>query len=1271
MSELFLTASGGSGGAGVPNWLQLFSSLSELASSDSERVIEGRKLDAFQILSSGEGTAIARVFGRMRIGGHVIFADKVREIATSEQNGGKGAGQTSVRRVTFNYSISFAVGLCQGPISQIGRIWADGKELDQSLFSFRLNTGEFDQAPDPLLQEMMGDTDVPAFRGLAYVVFLDFDLSAFGNRLPQLSFEVFGKQDDFSDILPAISIIPGATEFGYDPIPHARYIGHGRAQAENTHVSANRSDWSVSLDQLKNTCPNIKWVSLVVTWFGDDLRLGSCRVMPRVESYRRITYPTQWSVAGLERHTAYQVSQIDGRPAFGGTPSDESVIRSIRDLKARGYKIMFYPFIMMDIPKDNHLPAPSGEGFQPAYPWRGEISAVAHSGTPEEILEANKADIDSFVAGDNGSWGLTHMISHYATLCKDAGGVDAFIIGSELRGVSRTPGPDGEYPFAQHLINLASIVKGSLPNARVSYAADWSEYGRQVTADQREVFPLDAFWASHNCDFIGIDAYFPLSDWREGDVHLDAGNGASSIYDIGYLQSQIRGGEQFDYYYKSDADRDAQVRTPLRSSSDNPHLSRLKDIKAWWSQYHSIRSETGEVAHSPWVPQSKPIWFTEIGCPAVDKGSNQPNLFPDIRGGEEGLPHYSSGARDDYIQRQYLRAFIEFYREASHNPTSSIYAGSMIAADGFFAWAWDARPYPAFPYAADIWTDAPNWQTGHWLNARLSSANVDNLIHHFLGDDVRLEGLPSELAIDGYVVNRVQTRKDSLQPLLEVFGLDIVGGDNGVRVVPRSTIHHAEISKADLVTSNEGPSMQYFTDEAHRIPNILYVHYFKSHAAYELAVAVARRPEGRAPIMRFSVPMVMSDVQAVRVAERLLQELWGERSRLNLHVSRAFSWLDPCDIIRFEGVDWRITSIEFGATVRLEMVRHASWLYGINGERQPRFNSEMTQESPYTSPAVYMPFLILLDLPADWPARPRTALWPAGVPLCAATGQPFPNDILVTNSSHSWQLNGLRQSVIGETLDALTSAPSGRWVANGGLRIRLFGGIFSSLLHDHVLNGGNVLAIQTSRGWEILQFQNAELIDEDTYLLNNFLRGQAGSISMMDETLPAGAVCVLIDDRLTPLPFELSNIPPVLDYAYGPDHMDRNSYAWQRTQYTLQRIGVRPLAPVHFKATNQSDAVLLSWVRCSRLGGDDFESADIPIGETQEQYRLIIYADGQQIRVHKGSVCAWSYSAADISADRHAYPLATRWTVSISQLSSLTDTGFEKVLDITPILNLH
>ena len=43
-----------------------------------------------------------------------------------------------------------------------------------------------------------------------------------------------------------------------------------------------------------------------------------------------------WKVAGLARDDAYVVSQVDGRPAYGGTPSDESVVAAIRDLKARG-----------------------------------------------------------------------------------------------------------------------------------------------------------------------------------------------------------------------------------------------------------------------------------------------------------------------------------------------------------------------------------------------------------------------------------------------------------------------------------------------------------------------------------------------------------------------------------------------------------------------------------------------------------------------------------------------------------------------------------------------------------------------------------------------------------------------------------------------------------------------------------------------------------------------------------------------------------------------
>ena len=52
------------------------------------------------------------------------------------------------------------------------------------------------------------------------------------------------------------------------------------------------------------------------------------------------------------------VSQVDGRPAYGGTPSDAERHHLIAELKARGLKVTLYPFVMMDIPAGNTLPDP-------------------------------------------------------------------------------------------------------------------------------------------------------------------------------------------------------------------------------------------------------------------------------------------------------------------------------------------------------------------------------------------------------------------------------------------------------------------------------------------------------------------------------------------------------------------------------------------------------------------------------------------------------------------------------------------------------------------------------------------------------------------------------------------------------------------------------------------------------------------------------------------------------------------------------------------------
>ena len=97
--------------------------------------------------------------------------------------------------------------------------------------------------------------------------------------------------------------------------------------------------------------------------------------------------------------------------------------------------------------------------------------------------------------------------------------------------------------------------------------------------------------------------------------------------------------------------------------------------------------------------------MTEIGCPAVDKGANQPSIFPDPKSSEAGLPHFSNGKRDDLIQRRYLEAvlgaFDPAFGDAALNPVSPIYGERMIAPASIHLWTWDARPYPAFPGLTD------------------------------------------------------------------------------------------------------------------------------------------------------------------------------------------------------------------------------------------------------------------------------------------------------------------------------------------------------------------------------------------------------------------------------------------------------------------------------------------------------------------------------------------------------------------------------------------
>ncbi len=1227
----------------------------DLAFQDSSSNIkEGRRLSDVPVLRSREGAAIPRVFGRMRLGGQLLWASELREQA-HESGGGKG-GPSAPRQRHYSYRLDFAIALCEGLISSIGRIWVDGVAQDLSAFHHRLYKGSETQNPNPKMKHHLGASQTPAYRGLAYIVFEDFDITAFGNRIPQFNFEVFTQTEDTGSRVKAVSVIPGATEFGYDPEIVIQVLGKGRAQVENTRLSADKSDWELSINDLQESCPDCQWVSLVVSWFGDDLRADHISIEPRIVSKIKKTAPKIWRVAGRDRRNAKAVSQYDGRPAFDGTPNDASVIAAIKDLKQRGFKVMFYPFVMMDIPKDNDLPSLENPSqSQPAYAWRGHIGLARAQHKTSAVNTALKRFFYGQGTQANPKAGLAFMIEHYAKLCRQAGGVDAFLLGSEFKQLSQLQDAHQQFPFATHLVSLAKKVRAQLPTTKISYAADWSEYGAVYDAVDDDVnFPLDVFWADKNTDFIGVDNYLPIADWRDGGQHLDAQAGYGDIYEPAYLQSQIEGGAFYDWYYANDAARATQTRSLIQDPQGEPFIYRQKDFRGWWENDHHPRRKGVRQPKTAWRAKSKPIWFTELGCPAVDKGANEPNRFPDVKSSDGGLPFASNGQRDDAMQRAYIAAWQDYWNKPTHNPQAELYDGKMIDTSKFFIWAWDARPFPAFPMARDIWVDGASWAKGHWLNGRLSSVLLGQLISQ-ISD--KLSGSIANIGqLEGYLANGLQTPRELLEPLMQAFSLDAVMQGEQLVLTGRHHRSVTPITARDHVVTPQYPQPQETRLESHHLPQALKLGFLSAEGAYETSVVEAWRDDHMAPeayggvphIAQIELPIVLSQGQAQQIAERLLAEIWVARDKLRLNLSNQFLHMQAGDFIAYENKHYRITRLQDTGMREIEAERVSLDLYAN------RQGDEVAQSAPlrFSANRQVTPIadVHLLEL-TNYSQQEKPTLY------AAAFADPWHHGIQMQHPHERWQLKLARPAVLGVTQTVLKKGVVGRWDKSQTLTLQVEKGGLVSQSIDKVLSGGNRMAIKNALGWEIIQFQKAELIAPQIYQLSHLLRGQFGSDGVMAAQVPAGADCVLLDEAVQPLPLSLNDMSEELVVHAGPVERMPTDYSWQILRHHVQRIAARPLAPVHIHLSRMTGGCQIKWIRRNQIGGDDWQAPDIPLDGVLNLYELRFYAGtdkSKPVRVQRVQGTAYFYADAHYKTDHRRGSL----TLEIAQIGAQQELGF-------------
>ncbi len=1263
------------------------------------------QVDTLAVTNSAENSVLHKLWGRMRLGGNVIWCAQFKTYNTKQSTGSGKGGVLSPKTTVTHYTLSFAVAFCeaQGDVS-LGRVWADGNLLDLSQVAVAFYDGSETQGPDGFIESIEGVGSVPAYRGTCYLVFQDLLLDPFGNRMPQITAEIVrrpvtGDPDDLGTQLKAVCLLPGAGEFALGTLAYKSSDGFGNWFPENLHQQhydvagqPDPTDFEGSMSELAAALPGRQAVSLVVSWFGTDLRAGACRIVPKVETRSKLVIPRDWTVAGQVRASAELVSQIAPAaadpgetdvtsgtvPASGGTPSDDTVVQAIQALNGQGVRVLFYPFVMMDVPPGNGLPDPYGGAEQAVFPWRGRITCHPAPGQPGTVDQTAAAavQVNAFFAQ------YTPMVLHYAQLAVQAGGVDAFAIGSELVGLTRVrSGPgDAAYPAVAALKSLAAAVKAVVgPRCRVGYAADWSEYHSHRPADGTGdvLFNMDPLWSDPNLDFIGIDNYLPLSDWRDGAPNLDGqGDGAPvTVHDKAYLSANVEGGEDYDWYYASDAARAAQVRTPIVDTAyGEPWVFRQKDIRNWWLGAHRNRpGGVRETSATAFVPGGKPVWFTEFGCPAVDKGSNQPNVFFDPKSSESALPYFSLGSRDDAIQRAALETVLSYWRD--HAPASPATGAPMVEAANMFAWAWDARPYPDFPGLSAVWRDAPNYELGHWLTGRLDQVPVATVVAELCAavgvtafDVSRLAGASALVA--GYATDALASPRDILAALMDAYGFDACESGGFLVFFARGGGRPVVLGADDLAVDGDAdPGYSLVRAPETDLPGALRLSFADPFRAYATGTVEARKPNGTSQaVSTVSTGAVLDEAYALQVATSLLQQSWTARETATVKLPPSQVALDPGDVVSL-GVDgvvlpFRVKQVTTSTYRQLDLVGFDPSLLRVAVTPQA---STSTGVVPV---AVGPPVFEVMDLPLVTGAEAQP--W---APRLAAYANPWVGvDVYRGNAGGGFDFVVTIESpaVMGELTAPLYRGPVDRWDGGNTVSVRFYApaGLLS-LPDTQVLAGANALAVKnpTSGQWEVVQFATAGLTGNNSYALTRLLRGQLGTEGAIDDPVPAGARVVVLDpDVLAILTEPIDNRALLQTLRYGPATAPVSDPDFTTLAVQAQGVGLRPWSVGGIAGWRDpvTGDVRVTWARRTRFGGDAWDPDVVPLNEENEAYVLdVLRPDGSSTRGVTGlGAPAWTYAAADQVSDFGA--LQTSYAIRVAQVSALFGPGQAATTTVFP-----
>ncbi|PZO03860.1 MAG: hypothetical protein DCF30_01740, partial [Hyphomicrobiales bacterium] len=392
-----------------------------------------------------------------------------------------------------------------------------------------------------------------------------------------------------------------------------------------------------------------------------------------------------------------------------------------------------------------------------------------------------------------------------------------------------------------------------------------------------------------------------------------------------------------------------------------------------------------------------------------------------------------------------------------------------------------------------------------------------------------------------------------------------------------------------------------------------------------------------------------------RLVDQRLQEEWAGRETLEIELSPRCLNLEPGDVVTLpiDGHErlFRLTRISDGPSRKASARAVEPAIYRSSGVPSlPR--------PPKTAPALPgRPMVLALALPI---ARTQ----PPPLLSLAAFASPWPGALAVWQADGAGQFELLRlieaPSIVGESLTVLPPGPLWRSDTRAVLDVRLRGGVLASVSPEAAFAGANALALLDEAGEvEIVTASTVELIGPQRFRLSGLVRGIGGSEAAAGRSLPVGSRIVVLDGAAVTLTDDLADLGQERRYRVGPVQRDVGDPSMVELAASAGVAALLPLAPVHPRARRAGDVIEIDWIRRTRIDGDSWELAEVPLGEEAELYEVGIWDGDTELRRARTTAAAWTYPAALELADFGA--VQAEIGIVIAQLSVVAGRGHEWV----------